>query len=332
MNKSKITILVPIYNVEKYVAKCLSSLLNQTFKDFEVWAVVDGSPDSSAKVVKKYCKKDKRIKLIEKENGGYGSVLQYGVENIKTKYFLVCDPDDWLSEDALQKLYRFSEENNLDVAVADRYNVYEGESPRYIYTFKDVSKIKPRHVYTTQSMIQKFAFGLVSPHAKLFKTKVAKNIKFPFHVSYTDFVLYVMSLSNSQRVAYLDEALAYYLTERPGNTRTDLRPEIIFYYLEGWTCILNQLNTKDVNQYPLLILRLLNQLLFIMREYKKVTKCNFDDKEWNSILMSLQELRKYYNVLNGNLNLNFKSKIKIRLLLKSKHYKIISKYLVRYKY
>ena len=331
MNIPKITVLVPIYNVEKYVKKCIESLLNQTFKDFEVWAVSDGSPDNSAQIVKKYCEKDSRIKLIEKNNGGYGSVLQYGVDNIKSKYFLVCDPDDWLDNTALQNLYIFSEKNKLDVAVADRYNVCEGKY-EYIHTFKDVPQIKANSVYTDSKSIQKFSFGLTSPHAKLFRTEITKGITFPTNVSYTDFVLYIMSLAKARRVAYLRKALAYYLIERPGNTTTDLRPEIISYYLKGWESVLTQLKKIKIRNYPVLIYRLLDQLLFIMREYKRVTEHKFTDKAWENILFALSKLQKYRKFLIVNLSLNLKEKIKLDLLLNKNSYKLVSKWLVKYKY
>ena len=70
--KPDITVIVPMYNVEKYVSKCLKSLLNQTYKNFEIWAVDDGSPDNSKEIVKKFADEDPRIKLIVKKNGGYG--------------------------------------------------------------------------------------------------------------------------------------------------------------------------------------------------------------------------------------------------------------------
>lgn len=332
MGIPKVTVLVPIYNVEKYVSKCLDSLLNQEFKDFEVWAVIDGSPDNSAQIVRKYCKKDNRIKLIEKNNGGYGSVLQYGVKNIKSEYFLICDPDDWLEKNALKELYVFSKKNDLDIAVADRYNVFEGEKT-YVQTFEDVPQIRPKKVYTDRTMIQRFAFGLVSPHAKLFKTDITKNIVFPRHVSYTDFVLYIISLANAKRVAYLNEALADYLFERPGNTKTDLRPEIINQYLKGWEAVLVQLKQLRIEEYPLLVLRLLKQLLFIMHEYKRVTKYSFDDKPWENIMRAMTKLQNYYYILKNNSgDLSIKQKIQAKLLLNTKYYSVLSRWLVKYKY
>lgn len=101
---ANVTVLVPMYNVEKYVSKCLDSLISQTYKDIEIWAVNDGSPDNSRNIVLDYAAKDSRVKLIDKENGGYGSVLQMGIKKIKSPYFLVCDPDDWLEPTAIGKI------------------------------------------------------------------------------------------------------------------------------------------------------------------------------------------------------------------------------------
>ena len=101
MNKADVTIIVPIYNVEKYVEKCIKSLLSQTFKNIQILAVDDGSPDNSKDIIRKLSKKDDRVKLVVKENGGYGSVLQYAIKNIQTEYFIVCDPDDWLRQDLI---------------------------------------------------------------------------------------------------------------------------------------------------------------------------------------------------------------------------------------
>ena len=85
---SKVSIIVPIYNVEKYVSKCLDSLLRQSFSDIEVIAVSDGSPDNSKDIVLDYCGKDSRVKFVEKENGGYGSVLEKAIEHINSDYFI----------------------------------------------------------------------------------------------------------------------------------------------------------------------------------------------------------------------------------------------------
>lgn len=270
--QAKVTIVVPIYNVEKYVSKCLDSLIKQTFKDIEIWAVDDGSPDNSKQIVKQYVIKDSRVKLITKKNGGYGSVLKYAVTNVKTPYFLVCDPDDWLEEKAIEKLYNFAIDNDLDMVIGDKYNVYpELHKKEYVSSYDKKLGIEPKKIYTNKKSIQKFLFGAVSPHAKLFKTKITKNIDFPFKVSYTDFVLYTIALSKCRRIAYLNEPLAYYLIERPGNTKTDIRPSIVEDYLKGWDAVYTQLvhENKDSTMFMYCLYR---QLLYMLSEYARVNK------------------------------------------------------------
>ena len=315
-----VSVIVPIYNVEKYVAKCLNSLIKQNYTNFEVLCVDDGSPDNSKAIVKKYAEKDSRIKLIEKENGGYGSVLQYSINNIRTEYFLICDPDDWLESTALKNLYEFAESNNLDIAVGDMYGVYpEGNDyvKKYIHTFYDELRILPNRVYTDKNIIEKFSFGHVSPHAKLFRTEIVKNINFPFKVSYTDFVLYMLALDHANRVGYINKPLAFYLMDRPGNTRTDIRKSIIYDYCKVWDATLEQIDKNN----PLLMDRLFEQLKFMLTEYTRVEIPDFKDPYGKSVLKRIYKFRKYKN----NVKLLDKS-LKEKII----YYGLMNKYTTNY--
>ena len=100
-----ISIIVPVYNVEKYLKKCLDSILSQTYKNFEVIIVNDGSPDNSQKIIDEYKKKDKRIIVLEKENGGLSSARNYGIEHANGKYISFVDADDYIEKDYVEKLY-----------------------------------------------------------------------------------------------------------------------------------------------------------------------------------------------------------------------------------
>ncbi len=240
---SKVSIIVPIYNVEKYVAKCLESLTKQTFKDIEIWAISDGSPDNSASIVKEYAKKDNRIKCIEKENGGYGSVLEYAIKNIKTEYFLICDSDDWISDDAVEILYNAAIKNDLDLAMANHYEIYEDgtiKNTSNISAYPNVFVPEFEKVYTRENGLEKFLFLIESPHAKLYRTAVAKDIKFPHRVSYTDSLLYMLFVLRSKKAMCFEKPLAYYLMEREGNTMTDVNPKIANYYHTVFTSVVMQ--------------------------------------------------------------------------------------------
>ena len=289
----KVTVIVPIYNVEKYVSKCIESLVKQTFNDLEIWAIDDGSPDNSVDIVKEYSNNDKRIKLIQKKNGGYGSVLQYAIDNLKSDYFLICDPDDWLAKDAVEKLYYFAKKNDIDIAVADKYNVYvENSTKHYIKTFSEKYNIVPQKVYKIPQEIQKFSFGYVSPHAKLYRTSITRNITFPSKVSFTDYLLYIVSLANAQRVAYYNQPLAYYLINRPGNTATDIRKSTITDLSIVWEATFKQLAQSE-NDTSVLIYRMYTQLKIMLLEYRRIVKGNLKDKYAQRIVEEFQSLKPY---------------------------------------
>ena len=94
-----VSIIVPIYNVEKYLEKCIISLINQTYKNIEIILVNDGSPDNSLDICKKYQLKDERIVILDKSNGGLSDARNYGIERAKGKYITCVDSDDYVSND-----------------------------------------------------------------------------------------------------------------------------------------------------------------------------------------------------------------------------------------
>ena len=273
--KSKVTVIVPIYNVEKYVAKCLDSLLRQTMKEIEVFAVIDGSPDNSIDIVKKYEKKDSRIKCFDKENGGYGSVLEYSLERIKTNYFLVCDPDDWLADDAIETLYNKAIETDADIVVGDKYLVYsDNEQTDYCSSILHAGTVVPNELYKGEE-VGKLVNLSVSPHSKLFKTELANKIKFPRKVNYTDFLLYMVSLSNAKSVIHIDKALSYYLIDRVGNSVTDVSIKAVNGLLTVFKETLSILeNKKCSNKY--IYYGMFNQMRYtIINVAAKLSKENY---------------------------------------------------------
>lgn len=112
-----VSVLVAVYNAEKYLDKCLSSLLNQTLKEIEIICVNDGSTDSSQEILEKYAHLDKRIKLYFQKNSGASSARNKGLEYACGKYICMVDSDDYISEDCLEKTYKLIEEKNLDAGI-----------------------------------------------------------------------------------------------------------------------------------------------------------------------------------------------------------------------
>ena len=116
-----ISVIVPIYNAENYLHRCLDSILAQTLTDFELILVNDGSTDCSGKICDEYALKDNRIKVIHKSNGGVASARQMGVDNALGNYTIHADPDDWVEPTMLEELYKKAIEKDADMVICDFY-------------------------------------------------------------------------------------------------------------------------------------------------------------------------------------------------------------------
>ena len=281
--KEEVSIIVPIYNVEKYVSECLQSLICQTYKYIKIYAIIDGSPDNSVVIVKEMAKADSRIICIEKENGGYGSVLQMAIEMIDSKYFLICDPDDWLASDAVESLINCALENNSDIVCGNRINVYKYANK------KEKIDINANNRYLNGSSLENqnvgiAAFSECSPHSKLYRTSICKNILFEKKVNYTDFTLFMVALSNAKKVNFVESYASYYLFDRPGNSATDLNLKKFNSYIKVWYSTFEQIeNTEDI----WLLWRLYIQILGNLGELSVI---NEKSKEYYEIIDSYKTI------------------------------------------
>ncbi len=120
----KLSVVVPIYNVEKYIGEMIESLQNQTLRDLEIILVDDGSPDKSGAICDEYAAKDERIKVIHKPNGGVGAARNDGLDVATGEWIVFCDSDDWVELDAFERLIKAGEEANADVVFGDANLVY----------------------------------------------------------------------------------------------------------------------------------------------------------------------------------------------------------------
>ena len=268
---AKVSIIVPIYNMEKYLSKCLDSLIYQTYKDIEILAISDGSTDKSVSIIKRYQKKDKRVKLIEKENGGYGSVLGYAINKlIKTKYFLICDPDDYLDKTCVEVLYKTAIKTKADLVYGSFYFVYKDGRKEYTDGTWLPTLFRPtsNKVFKNEEK-NKYLIMVPTPHAKLYKTELAKDIDFPHHISYTDRILYTIYLSKANSIIHIDKPLAYYLLEREGNTVTDTNPIIADYHCISFDSAQKQYENKIKNKDDIFYYGMFLYAHYILKEIGK---------------------------------------------------------------
>ncbi|MCL6275533.1 glycosyltransferase [Muricauda sp. 2012CJ35-5] len=132
MNDVKISVIVPIYKIEDYLAQCIESIINQSFQHFELVLVNDGSPDSCPQICDTYAAKDSRIKVVHKENGGLLSARKAGLQNATGKYIAFVDGDDWVDKYYLDVLYKLAVANEADLVVTGHFREFDGK----IETFK----------------------------------------------------------------------------------------------------------------------------------------------------------------------------------------------------
>ncbi len=147
-NKPRISVIVPIYNVASFLPKCIESILQQSFADFELILVNDGSPDNSHDICLSYQEKDKRITIINKPNGGLLSARKSGLETARAEFISFVDGDDWVDFDFLASMYRIVELHQVDLVISGHIRAFEGRNekmtPLYkqgVYTFRDLAEL-----------------------------------------------------------------------------------------------------------------------------------------------------------------------------------------------
>lgn len=131
MDNLSISVIVAAYNAEKYIRRCLDSLMAQTLKDFELIVVDDGSRDGTAEIVDEYARQDARVKVIHKPNGGVASARQAGIDAAKGEYTIHADADDWTEPDMLEELYRAAKEEDADMVISDIWAILSNGTVQY---------------------------------------------------------------------------------------------------------------------------------------------------------------------------------------------------------
>ncbi|MGG2954223.1 glycosyltransferase family 2 protein [Geobacillus stearothermophilus] len=122
---TKVSVIIPAYNVESYIGRCLTSTVNQSLKEIEIIVINDGSTDNTLNVINKFCSLDNRIKVIDSKNNGVSAARNYGLSRSTGKYIFYIDADDWIETNALKEMYEVAEENNADIVIANAYIDYD---------------------------------------------------------------------------------------------------------------------------------------------------------------------------------------------------------------
>lgn len=213
----KISVVVPVYNCEKTLSKCLSSVLNQTFKDFELIIVNDGSPDNSEKICREFEEKDKRVKYIRRENGGLASVRNLGLSEAKGDYLCFVDSDDYIDEAALSFMYRTAEKEKSDIVLCGYY----------IENGKNVERNSCESVSIGKENINSHIVELKSKNLidpawnKLYRLSFLKetDVQFPVGEYYEDTCFNLKLLAFAPIITVCNECFYHYVLQMGSITR-----------------------------------------------------------------------------------------------------------------
>ena len=207
--KPIISIIVPIYNVEKYLSRCLTSLVNQTMKEIEVICVNDGSPDQSQKIIDQFVADyPETVVSVVKQNGGLADARNFGLNYAKGEYVLFIDSDDWVTEDMCEKMYQLLKKIGADLVVCDLNNVYEdGRIERVSCGNFECGNVASNSALLT---IDNSACN------KLFKKSLFDEIKFPVGIWYEDLGCIPMILAKATKMVKINEPFYQYF-QREGS-------------------------------------------------------------------------------------------------------------------
>ena len=219
-----ISIVVPVYKVEKYLKKCVDSILNQSYTDIEVILVDDGSPDDCGKICDEYTEKDKRVKVIHKENGGLSDARNIGLENASGDYILFIDSDDWIHEDMVDILYRNLKANDTDMSMCMFKYVFE-ESEEEV--FDECHCTEQVEVLSSEDILRRYYSEDRVPYVvawnKLYKKDLFKEIRYPKGKIHEDEFTSYRLIHQSDKIAVIYSALYYYLQRAGSITGGDIK-------------------------------------------------------------------------------------------------------------
>lgn len=208
----KVSVIVPVYKAEKWLHRCVDSILAQTMTDFELLLINDGSPDKSGDICDEYAAKDSRVRVFHKDNGGVSSARQMGLENATGEYVIHCDPDDWVEQDMLMDMLQYAKDTQSDMVICDYYSENEyGEE--LTYNKQDLQQGETSYSILNKLINQKIHGACWN---KLVRRDCLKDITFyPFDLVYAEDQLFnAKVLKQDIRIGYLNKAYYHYVVRK----------------------------------------------------------------------------------------------------------------------
>ena len=216
-----ISIVIPVYNAERYINKCIDSVLSQSYANWELLLIDDGSSDDSGRICDGYSKKDDRIRTFHKRNGGVGSARNVGIEQASGDFITFIDSDDWISSYYVEHLYEAVAKCDADIGISWFENVFEGKALQS----KSEEALSNYECLTAEECLKKLLYqnGVeVCAWGKLYKTALIKDLRYPVGKLYEDIPVTYEAVKQSKKIAVIGNVDYYYFQ------RTDSIQNIAF--------------------------------------------------------------------------------------------------------
>lgn len=233
----KLSVIVPIYNGEKYINRCLDSLVNQTIDDIEYIVINDGSTDNTDTIIKKYLPNQK-IKYFKRDNHGIGNTRNFGLKQATGEYIGFVDGDDYIEDNMFEILYNKAIKDNLDMVVCDFYRDYEEDNKQIV---ECINGLDNSNLFVNPSLVNKIN---TSPWNKIYKKSLisSENDLFPEKIKYEDAPFVMNMMIKAQKIGKVDVPLYHYMIHK--NSETTKVDEKIFDIFPILNIIQNQSKDK----------------------------------------------------------------------------------------
>ena len=311
--KDLITVIVNVYNGEKFINKCLDSVINQTYKNLEILIINDGSTDNTLSICKKY--KDKRIKIITTENQGLSLSRNVGIDNAKGKYLYFVDVDDFIELDTIEYLYNLSKKYNTLISTCKSIDVYD-------YNFKIKKEIENVKILSSKEYLKEIVLyknNFNSTWNKLYKKEIFNGLRFETRIV-NDLALSYKMIIRAKKIVYSNQIKYYYLRHEDSITsrnKDDFKRNIDIY--ESSVQRYNYIK----KYYSNFIENNLGVLITIMRRY---LDSNGKMKDYLKEHGALKLYRKLFTFKIFKCDIDFNEKVKVTIFrISPKLYEIVIK-------
>lgn len=229
--KPLVSVIIPVYNVEKYLNKCVDSIINQTYSNLEIILIDDGSPDNCGKICDEYAKIDFRIKVVHKKNGGLSEARNVGLNMCKGDYIFFIDSDDYAEQNAIEVLLSYCKNQDPLIVVAETNFVNENgdvlKNGKGQYEFGNFVEFSPNQAAFEFAILD---WGIWN---KLFSRSIFEEVRFPVGKIHEDEAIMFQLINNCSKVIYINQHLYNYLKRKSSITSSDYNTKKMDWF-EVW--------------------------------------------------------------------------------------------------